>query len=208
MRIVYRRSVMMNAWVSSIMDGTRIFGVYVMPVFLAATFLQMLLLKRCNFMKMLAQTAFLYYICCVFALVFLPLPTMEQAAALFYKTELMPFHCILSMMKDPVGAGLQVVMNIIMTIPFGMFLRYYFKMDAGRVFLYSLALTTFIEFGQFSGLFLLYKGSYRLFEVDDLICNTLGGMIGFAAMKKVEGFIPEMESFERIFKERKLELVK
>ena len=79
---------MMNAWVSSIMDGTRIFGVYVMPVFLAATFLQMLLLKRCNFMKMLAQTAFLYYICCVFALVFLPLPTMEQAAALFYKTAL------------------------------------------------------------------------------------------------------------------------
>lgn len=35
------------------------------------------------------------------------------------------------------------------------------------------------ECTQLSGLYGIYPYPYRFFEVDDLICNTLGGMIGF-----------------------------
>ena len=139
---------------------------------------------------------FTLYLCCVFALVFLPLPSIEAAASLIYEVELMPLHCLVDVMEKPVKGTLLILFNVCMTIPFGMFLRYYFKLDAKRVFLYSLALTTLIEFGQFSGLFFLFKGSYRLFEIDDLFLNTLGGMIGYLMICKNEGRLPALRGYE------------
>ncbi len=98
--------------------------------------------------------------------------------------------------------------NLVMTIPFGMFLRYYFVMDAKKVFLYGLAFTTLIEFGQFTGLFFIFKGSYRLFEVDDLILNTLGSMLGYLAVKKTEGLLPVLSGFEKSLGRGKIKVVR
>ena len=143
------------------------------------------------------------YLCIVAALVFLPLPSAEEAQSLTYQAQLMPFHCIRDAMENPFRGTLVVVLNVCMTIPFGMFLRYYFGLNAGRVFLYSLALTTLVEFGQYTGLFFLFKGSYRLFDVDDLILNTLGGMLGYLAVKRTERFLPQLASFHKSLRRRK-----
>lgn len=45
---------------------------------------------------------------------------------------------------------------------------------------FALALTLFIELAQLTGLFGLYPCPYRHFEVDDLILNVTGVMLGFA----------------------------
>lgn len=195
-------------WMNGIMEGCKIFAAYVFPLFLAGTVLTVFATRSVNVAKSVAFGAFLLYGCCVFGLVFLPLPGMEEAAALTYRAELMPFHCIGDALKDPFRGTLVILFNVIMTIPFGMFLRYYFGMDAKRVFLYSLALTTVIEFGQFSGLFFIFKGSYRLFEVDDLILNTLGGMLGYLAVKKTEGLLPVLSSFDKSLGRGKLKVVR
>ena len=184
-------------WINSIWEGSKLFGVCVLPVYLAAVVLVSLITKKWNYVKALVMGFFLYYLCCVFALVFLPLPSLEEALELSYQVELMPLHCISDIAKTPLHGTLVVIFNILMTIPFGMFLRYYFGLDAKKVFLYTLALTTLIEFGQFSGFFFLFRGSYRLFEIDDLILNTTGGMVGYLIACKADRYLPRLELFER-----------
>lgn len=184
------------AWINSIVDGWKIFCYYAGPAFLIFELMRTIITKRFNFARFTLEGMFTFYLCCVFALVFLPLPSIETAASLIYEVELMPLHCLLDVVEKPLMGTLLILFNICMTIPFGMFLRYYFKLDAKRVFLYSLALTTLIEFGQFSGLFFLYGGSYRLFEIDDLFLNTLGGMIGYLMIRKNEGRLPALKGYE------------
>ena len=43
----------------------------------------------------------------------------------------------------------------------------------------SFCLSLFFELTQLSGLYFIYPRPYRLFDVNDLVTNTLGGIIGF-----------------------------
>lgn len=79
------------------------------------------------------------------------------------------------------GLSIEFFLNIIMTFPFGVYLyllnpRLSFENAGLAGFLLSL----FIEGNQFIGDFLFHIG--RLADIDDLITNTLGTLIGFAVM--------------------------
>ena len=194
----------MSVWVNSIKDGLQIYGAGFIPVFLPLSILAMVHAKKLNIVKFIMNQMFFLYLCCVFALVFLPLPDMKEAANLTYKFQLIPLHSMVDVAKAPTAFNiLQVAFNVVMTIPFGMSLRYYFKMSSKKVLLLSLALTAFIEIGQLTGLYFMFQGSYRLFDVDDLICNTLGGMFGYAAVCKTENsflrvLLPELSKFDKV----------
>ena len=69
----------------------------------------------------------------------------------------------------------QLLLNILLTLPFGVYLHYYFKQSLPRTVLFSFLLSLFYEGSQLSALFGIYPGPYRLADVEDLICNTLGG---------------------------------
>lgn len=187
---------MMN-WIVGILEGCKIFALYIFPIFLPAAILPMLLTKKYNLIKLLLQGTFLLYLCCVIGLVFFPLPTAAQAQGLTYHAILVPLHFVMDILERPVMGALPVLLNVFMFVPFGIYLRYRFRLSARKVFLFSLAFSVLIEFGQYTGLFFLFKGSYRLFEVDDLITNTLGAMIGFRSMRMVEDLLPSLESFDR-----------
>ena len=192
------REVLIMIWINSIIDGSKIFGILVGPALLLLELAGWMTTRTFRPVRFLLRATFCYYLSCVFALVFLPLPSVEEAAELVYQVELMPMHCLVDACKNPVRGTLVILFNIIMTVPFGMFLKFYFGLDAKRVFLYSLALTTLIEFGQFSGLFFLFKGSYRLFEVDDLLLNTAGGMLGYLMTCKLEKRLPCLETTKEL----------
>jgi len=64
-------------------------------------------------------------------------------------------------------------------MPFGVYLRYYFKQDLKHTILYSFLLSLFYELTQLTALYGIYPGPYRLADVEDLICNTLGGVWGY-----------------------------
>ena len=74
----------------------------------------------------------------------------------------------------------QVFYNILLTLPFGIYLRYYFNCSFKKTFFCTFLLTLFFELTQLSGLYGIYPRPYRLFDVDDLFLNTLGGIIGYA----------------------------
>ena len=66
-----------------------------------------------------------------------------------------------------------------MLIPFGIYLRYYFKCSLKKTLLLTAILSLFFEITQLSGLYFIYSGPYRLADVDDIIQNTIGGCVGY-----------------------------
>lgn len=188
----------MTTWIDSIHNGITIAIVYGILLFLPSL-LGSVFLKggRFNAAKYVLNVLFFGYICCVFALVFLPLPTAGTQLS-GHRIQLIPGYCLYDIAKHPgVDNIAQVLFNILMTLPFGAYFKYYWKMDMKKIVLISFALTLFIEVGQLTGLFFLYSGSYRLCDVDDLICNTLGGFLGAWLVSKC-AFLPEIDLFEKV----------
>ena len=202
----------MSTLLSSISIGFHNFPIFVIVFTLPILGIQLLRYKRLNFMRISLNYCLLLYGLCLFALVFLPLPDPEVAATLHtHYIQLIPFHFISDIIKesplniaDPhtylpaifADAVLQYIFNIVMAIPFGMFLTYYFGCSRKKVIFYTFLLTCLIEFGQLTGLFFLYKGSYRFCDVDDLIANTLGGYLGYRIAGVVERYLPAIKSFD------------
>lgn len=65
-----------------------------------------------------------------------------------------------------------IVGNIIMFVPFGFFTSYYLKLDKKRIIFYlTLVVSVVIE--------LIQLKIGRAFDVDDIILNMVGGMLGY-----------------------------
>ena len=164
-------------------------------------------------LRILIVYSFILYMLCAYCLVILPLPTGEAAANLSgHQAQLVPFTFLgdIARESDAVlsqprtwltvfnsNAFLTTLFNLFLTMPFGMYLRYYFRCGWKRALVYSLLLSLFFELTQLSGLYFIYPGSYRLFDVDDLIVNTCGSMIGFVLARIAMRFLPSREELDR-----------
>jgi hypothetical protein len=77
---------------------------------------------------------------------------------------------------DP--AMLQVLLNVLLFVPLGFFVRVLGGRGVGTALLVGVALSGFVELTQLSGVWGLYPCAYRVFDVDDLLTNTLGAVLG------------------------------
>lgn len=144
-------------------------------------------------LKVLVFYSFILYMMCVIFLVTLPLPSMEEVArSAGQKAQLQPLMFIKDILKEARKMGgisfihlvknratYQFVFNILMLVPFGMYMRYYFKMSRLKTVLLSFLFSLFLETSQLTGIFGIYPKAYRTFDVDDLLANTLGGLFGW-----------------------------
>ncbi|WP_418514908.1 VanZ family protein [Erysipelothrix rhusiopathiae] len=156
--------------------------------------------------------SFIFYLLCAFYLVILPLPD-RQTVHTHWKEMIQPIpfsfisdfiressmrlsnpSSILMGLKE--GVFTQPVFNILMTVPFGIYLRYYFNCDLKKTVILSFILSLFFELTQLTGLYGLYPGPYRLFDVDDLILNTLGGLFGYGIAPLMTYFFPSREALD------------
>lgn len=138
--------------------------------------------------------SFVFYLLCAYFLIILPLPKIADVAKLTtQRYNLVPFTAWrefwLTTVFKPRDPGtwsrairqpgfIQPVFNVVLTIPFGVYLRYYFKQSFPKIILWGFGLSLFFELTQLSGLYGIYPRPYRLFDVDDLILNTTGALIG------------------------------
>ncbi|WP_449600799.1 VanZ family protein [Paenibacillus sp. Marseille-Q9583] len=99
-----------------------------------------------------------------------------------------------SLLREP--AFLQVIFNIALTVPFGLFLGYYFRTRWGMCILLSFILSLSFEVTQVTGIYGFFDHPYRLFDVDDLITNTLGGIFGFRIAIWINGLLPRIEQLD------------
>ena len=166
------------------------------------------------FMRVIVVYSFILYLMCAFLLTVLPLPTIEQVLA-------MPDHPIgwipyVGFRHGLVESGfsftdpaswkrflkcddfLQCFYNVVMTVPLGIYLRYYFKCSFKKTMLLGFLASLFFEGVQYSALFGIYPKPYRYTEVDDLINNTLGAVIGFGIEPLFARFIPSREEIDQL----------
>ncbi|MDO4377662.1 MAG: VanZ family protein [Erysipelotrichia bacterium] len=165
-----------------------------------------------NKLRTLIIYSFILYMITVYFLVILPLSDIEDVRNLTTPTtQLIPFKFIydfisntplklndfstyIPALKHP--SFYTVFFNILMTVPFGMYLNYYYKCDLKKVIKYSFILSLFFELTQLSGLYFIYPRPYRLFDVDDLIMNTLGGICGYFLMNKLNHLLPTRDEID------------
>ena len=90
----------------------------------------------------------------------------------------------------------QLLFNVLLTLPFGIYLRYYFKQSFGRTVFFSFLLSLFYELTQLSALYGIYPGPYRLADIEDLICNTLGGVLGYQIAYLFMMILPDRDAID------------
>ena len=73
---------------------------------------------------------------------------------------------------------LQVVLNVVLFVPWGVVVRQFLHRGLLVATLSGFGASVFIETAQLTGLFGIYPCAYRTFDVDDVLTNTLGALIG------------------------------
>jgi len=139
--------------------------------------------------------SFVFYLLCAYFLVILPLPPRSEVAQYtgpYY--ELRPFYFVVNFMKETVlnlhdpstyvpalkqSIVLEPLFNVLLVLPFGVYLRYFYKFTLKKTVIASFLLSLFFELTQLSGLYFIYPRPYRLADVNDLITNTFGGLLGY-----------------------------
>jgi len=152
--------------------------------------------------------SFVLYLMTAYFLVILPLPDRETVAQMTSpKIQPIPLNFIFDIIKENRKTGitlirnkalLQFIFNILMTTPFGMYLHYYFEYDLKKTLKYSFLLSLFFELTQLSGLYFYYPRPYRLFDPDDLLANSLGGILGYYLVIPLLHFLPKREEIDDI----------
>lgn len=158
--------------------------------------------------KVLVLFSFSFYLLCAYFLIILPLPSREAVAHLTTpRYNLVPFTALREFLHQTVlridnphtylpavmqNVFLQQFFNLLLTLPFGVYLRYIWKRKWYQVVIATFGLSLFFELTQLSGLYFIYPRPYRLFDVDDLILNTSGGLLGFWVAPLFTKFVPSI----------------
>lgn len=158
--------------------------------------------------------SFILYLMCAYFMTILPLPTIEHVNSLTSSTvQLIPFYQTMEIFRNshvniaqPMSYWrliwnrdfFQLIANVILLVPFGMYLRFYFERSFRQVVLFSLGLSLFFEITQLTGLFFIYPRPYRLADVDDLISNVAGGMLGWWLAPVVMKVLPSKERMDAV----------
>ncbi|GGP90738.1 VanZ family protein [Streptosporangium pseudovulgare] len=144
------------------------------------------------------------YACGVVAFTLFPLPEVTPDFCVIRQSLATPRWQPLSSIQDVIreNAGrdlpaalysrsvLQIVFNVALFVPLGFFLRYRQGLGVARTLAISLAGSLTIELTQLTGLWGLYPCAYRLFDVDDLIINTVGAGLGWTLAGPAARLLP------------------
>lgn len=171
-------------------------------------------------MRVIVVYSFILYSMCAFLLTMLPLPSREAVAAAAPKPILwVPLTDLLDGLEHT-GFDLntpstllslelwrrylsskdffQIAANIVMQVPLGFYLRYYFRCSFRKTVLIGLLVSLFYELTQLTGLWFIYPQAYRFASVDDLINNTLGAAVGYGITPLLALVLPSREEIDRI----------
>lgn len=161
---------------------------------------------------------FILYCLCAVSLIVFPLPADHTKIVEIAQTpQLQPFHFIEQIQETTdfswsdrstwgptlkARAAYEAYFNVLLTVPLGAYLCYLFRCRWWMALLIGMATTLLFETSQLTGLFGIYEHPYRLFDVDDLILNTTGTMLGFWLMIPLAWALPSMDEVNEQSRER------
>lgn len=154
----------------------------------------------------IVMASFIVYMITAWFMTILPLPSVEEVRAMQpVQPNFRPFLFVDTFLKSSgfyisrpgtwlsaMGSSsfFTVAFNIVLTIPFGVYLRKYFRRSLIWVAVLGLFLSLFYEMTQYTGLFGIYPKAYRFADVDDLIINTLGAVTGYFLTGCIDRLLP------------------
>lgn len=140
---------------------------------------------RLTWRQLLLWAAFLVYALALWTYTLLPLPDPNALVCVGAQTR--PLQFLDDIRQYPVGsvgdlarnpAVMQVVLNVALFVPLGFFLRLVWRRGIVASALAGFVVSLAIELTQRTGVWGIYVCAYRLFDVDDLIANTSGAVLG------------------------------
>lgn len=190
------------------MDSSRVvpaviavFGGVVLAVLLLVPFIFRSYRRRgeLGFGATVIAFGFLVYGLALVAYTMLPMPAVDAAWCAantrFSHAQLDPFAILSDIRRYPGVLGNPAVQqgafNVVLFVPLGAFLRVYLRRrGVPTAILTGFAVSLLIECTQLTGNWFLFPCPYRLFDVDDLIANTLGtavGVLGGPLLRRMYG---------------------
>ena len=182
----------------AVVGGVVLFALLLVPVLVV----QYRRYGRLSARRVLAVSAVCVYAVALVAYTFLPLPTTQANCGPSggARVQLVPFQFVRDIVRETSGLGvvgtltstvtLQVVFNVALFVPFGLLVRRF----AGRSLVTTTALgllvTLAIETTQGSALWGLYDCAYRVADVDDLLANTAGALLGALLAPRFLAWLP------------------
>ena len=146
---------------------------------------------RCTYLYI-----FCLYFLCAYFVTWLPLPTAQTLAKLKPMSEfiqLVPFKSFLDIERETLLRDLAIILfNVAMTMPLGYFLREFFQVSLKKTILLGFLTSLLYEVTQLTGLFFIYPRAYRIFDIDDLIINTLGAYLGYVVAPLISRLLPKV----------------
>ena len=101
------------------------------------------------------------------------------------------WHELTDVLADPIVQ--QFGFNILLFVPLGMFVRHLFGRGITATLLIGFSASLLVELTQFTGIWFLYPCPYRLFDVDDLLANSTGALVG-GVLSPVLRLLPRQRS--------------
>lgn len=155
----------------------------------------------------LVVASFILYMITAWFMTILPLPSIEAVKNMKpIQPNFRPFLFVETFVSSNPGFALTnpktwvaamrsssfftVAFNVVLTIPFGVYLRKYFKLSLLWVAVLGFFLSLFYETTQYTGLYGFYPQAYRFPDVDDLIVNTLGAVVGYFFTGCIDRILP------------------
>jgi glycopeptide antibiotics resistance protein len=141
---------------------------------------------RLTLRQLALWAGFLVYGIALWTYTLLPLPASADDL-ICVSAQLQPLQFLADIQSYPAStpgqlarnpALMQVALNIALFAPLGFFLRLIWRRGLVVATAVGFGISLLIEFTQLTGVWGLYPCAYRLFDVDDLIANTFGALLG------------------------------
>lgn len=140
---------------------------------------------RLSFWRAVGWLALLIYFFAIWTYTLLPLPETDTYRA--SGTQLIPLESVRDIRNYAHGsvgqllrneAVQQVALNVLLFMPLGFLIRTLFRRGFIIATLSGFALSLLVELTQLTAVWGLFPRPYRVFDVDDLLANTLGALLG------------------------------
>lgn len=134
--------------------------------------------------RFILWAAALVYFLAIWTYTLLPLPDPDAISCAGTNLNLMAFVDDIrgaiarpgNTLRDP--AFLQLALNVVLFVPLGFFLRVLGGRGILVALFVGLGISVFIETTQLTGVWGVYPCAYRVFDVDDMLTNTTGAVLG------------------------------
>lgn len=189
-------------------------GIFLLPLIVLLPLIPYYIRNRkrgvANPLRLLSFCSLILYLLISWYFVVLPLPSEQWLATIKpARANWLPFSYFRELSEETgfdimerstyfsaIGSSfaLQYWFNILLMVPLGFFVRYLFKLNVKRTALLCFLTTLMFEITQLTGVFFLFSKPYRSFDVDDLLCNFAGGMLGYWLMGKLAPLVEKIET--------------